>query len=83
MKDQGNQPAKQALSHPERSEMLAYITQKGAGADAAELAEAFGLTRAKAEYHLLVLSKAGLIAETDEVDGRYVAVVGPDVAPEL
>ena len=82
MKDQRKEPmwplAKQALSHPERFEMLAHITQKGAGADAPELARALGLTRAKAKYHLLVLDKADLIAETDEAAGRYVAVVGPD-----
>lgn len=86
MKDREKEPAwplaKQALSHPERFEMLARIRQTGTGADAAELAEALGLTRAKAEYHLLVLSKAELIAVTDEADGRYVAVADPDSAPE-
>lgn len=81
MEDQDKQPAwplaKQALSHPERLEMLAYITQKGSGADAVELAEALGLSVGKARYHLLVLSKADLIAETSEARGRYIAAVGP------
>jgi DNA-binding transcriptional ArsR family regulator len=80
VKNQDKQPgwhlAKQALSHSERSKMLAQITQVGVGVDAAELAEALGMTLAKVNYHLLVLYKADLIAPTDDVDDRYVAVMG-------
>lgn len=81
MKERDRQPgwqlAKQALSHRERFEMLTRITQKGSGAGAVELAEALGLSVGKAKYHLLVLSRANLIAETSEARERYVAVLGP------
>lgn len=81
MKDRDKQPgwhlAKQALSHRERLAIVTQITQAGVGMDAAELAEALGLTVAKVRYHLLVLYKADLIAPTDEGDDRYVAVLGP------
>lgn len=79
--NQKKQPAepqvKQALSHPERFEMFDRIVQGEAGVGERELAEALGLTRAKVKYHLLVLSKADLIAEADKDDGRFIAAVGP------
>lgn len=78
VKERDRQPerhlAKQALSHSERAEMLARITEAGVGMNAAELAGALDLTLAKVRYHLLVLYRADLIAPTDE---RYVAVPGP------
>lgn len=82
MKDQQGQPAgplvKQALSHPERFEMLDCIAQRGAGMDEGELAKALGLTRPKVEYHLLVLCHADLIAPADHASDRYVAAsAGP------
>jgi DNA-binding IclR family transcriptional regulator len=81
MKDQQEHPVgplvKQALSRPDRFEMLAHITQKQAGADVTELTAALDLIPAKTEYHLMVLHNADLIAQTDEASGRYVAVVGP------
>ena len=81
MKEQDRQPewhlAKQALSHAERYEMLTRITEAGVGMNAAELAEALGLTVAKVRYHLLILRRADLVAPTDDADERYVAVLGP------
>jgi DNA-binding transcriptional ArsR family regulator len=81
VKDQRKEPtrplAKQALSHPERFEILARIRGQGDGASATELAEGLGLARVKVEYHLLVLDKADLIERADEAEGRYVAIVGP------
>lgn len=80
MKDRDKQPgwplAKQALSHPERSEMLALITRKGSGANAVELAEALGVSTAKARYHLLVLGRAELVESIGGTDGQYVAILG-------
>lgn len=80
VEDEDKQPAgplaKQALSHPERSEMLALITRKGTGADAAELAEALGISIAKAKYHLMVLRSAELVESIDEANGHYVAILG-------
>ena len=80
MKDEDKQPArslaKQALSHPERSEMLACITRKGTGSDAAELAEALGISTAKARYHLTVLRNAELVEQVDDAVGQYVAILG-------
>lgn len=82
MKEQRREPtwliAKQALSHPDRIAMLAHVTGEGMGAGASELAEGVGLTCAKAEYHLLVLRNAGLIAPVDRAGGGYVAIApGP------
>ncbi len=77
MKDQQEQPAgslvKQALSHPERSDMLGCITQRGSGMGEGELADALGLTRAKVKYHLTVLRNADLIAPAEQAPDRYVA----------
>lgn len=79
VKKQDKQPAwhlaKQALSHPERTEMLAHITRKGVGADATELSEALGLSTGKTRYHLMVLCNAGLAEQADDAGGRYVAVL--------
>jgi predicted ArsR family transcriptional regulator len=69
--------AKQALSHPERFEMLDCITQRGAGIGEAELAEALGLPAVKVRYHLTVLRNADLVAYLEETAGRYVAAASP------
>jgi predicted transcriptional regulator len=79
--DQDKQPewhlARQALSHAERSEMLARVTEAGTGMSAAELAGALDLTLAKARYHLLVLHRADLIAPANGAGERYIATLGP------
>lgn len=80
MEDRDKQPAgplaRQVLSHPMRSEMLACITRKGT-ADAVELADELGLSTARAKYHLLVLRNADLVEPIDEANGQYAALPGP------
>lgn len=80
MKDEQEHPAgplaKQALSHPERFDILGCITQRGTGIGEGELADVLGLTRAKVKYHLTVLRNADLVAPVDHAPDRYVAAAG-------
>lgn len=51
-----------ALEHPRRTEILAYLMQKGEiGTNENELANSLGLTPVKVKYHLMVLRGADLI----------------------
>ena len=69
MQDESNRPEpispllKRALLHPERVEILDYLTQKkyGTGMRRTELARVLGLSAAKVAYHLLVLDDTDLI----------------------
>jgi len=65
-------PAKQALSNPERFELLDCIAQKGTGIDEGELAELLGLSATKVRYHLTVLHSADLVRHPDRSPDRYV-----------
>lgn len=73
---QEGQPAgalvEQALSHPDRVEMLGRIEQRNTGIEEVELADALGMTRAKAKYHLAVLRNAELVAPADRESDLYV-----------
>ncbi len=80
MQDESNRPEpigplrKRALLHPERVEILDYLTRKkyGTGMRRTELARILGLSAAKVAYHLLVLDDTGLIVRIEnQGQGRH------------
>jgi predicted ArsR family transcriptional regulator len=69
-----------ALTHPKRTEILAYLMQKRGeeGTGEGELADSLDLAAAQVKYHLTVLCDADLISHTGDLQpgtlGGYAAI---------
>lgn len=59
--------ATRVLTHPVRLEMIRALRKAGKPMALADMAQKAGVDDSLAEYHLLALSKAGLIAGTLEI----------------